>query len=185
MELCFDEVKATQAAARFLRVSGRPIQYLALIKLLYKADREAIRRFGLPITTDKYVSMKLGPVTSNIYNRIKASADPTSHPTFWSAHIRRGGDPLFLELHLDPGDSELSLAEERLIDEIFAEDGAKDGFELAEECLRNFPEWKDPGSSSFPLPVEDIVAALGLSEDEAANIEKLFEKQKAAMSLAT
>ena len=49
----FDEVKATQAAAKLLKQSGGSLSHMALIKLLYRADREAIRRWGLPITTDK------------------------------------------------------------------------------------------------------------------------------------
>lgn len=57
-------MKATQAAALFLKLAQGPLNYMALIKLLYKADREAIRRWGLPITTDAYAAMKLGPVTS-------------------------------------------------------------------------------------------------------------------------
>jgi uncharacterized phage-associated protein len=78
VKLAFDEVKATQAAALFLKLAGCPLNYVALIKLLYKADREAIRRFGLPITTDNYAAMKLGPVTSRIYDRIKMGYP---HPT--------------------------------------------------------------------------------------------------------
>lgn len=58
-----------------MKLAGRPVNYMALIKLLYKADREALRRWGLPITTDKYVSMAKGPVTSHIYDRIKAGAN--------------------------------------------------------------------------------------------------------------
>ena len=36
----FNEVKATQAAARLLRNRGGRMKYLKLIKLLYLADRE-------------------------------------------------------------------------------------------------------------------------------------------------
>jgi len=61
MKLAFDEVKATQAAALFMKLAGGSMNYMALIKLLYRTDREAFRRCGLSITTDKYVSMKLGP----------------------------------------------------------------------------------------------------------------------------
>ena len=52
MNLAFDEVKATQAAGLFLKLANAPLNYMALIKLLYKADWEALRRWGLPITTD-------------------------------------------------------------------------------------------------------------------------------------
>jgi uncharacterized phage-associated protein len=183
MTLAFDEVKATQAAALFLKLAGVPLNYMALIKLLYRADREAFRRCGLSITTDKYVSMKLGPVTSNIYDRIKASLNPNAHPTFWWAHIQRTADAYTVALQVDPGNSELSRAEEKLIEEVFAADGQKDPFALADECHRDFPEWDDPGESSSPIDISDIIAALGLSEDEAAQIESLIDKQRAAFSL--
>lgn len=186
VKLAFDEVKATQAAALFLRLAGRPLNYLALIQLLYRADREAIRRWGLQITTDKYSSMKLGPVTSRIYDRIKASANPNAHPTFWADHIKRSeNDPVEVVLERDPGKSELSPAEEKLIAEILAVDGGKDRFVSADECHRDFPEWNDPGDTSTPIDISDIVAALGLSEDEAAHVATLIDVQRATFNLAT
>jgi uncharacterized phage-associated protein len=184
MRPAFDEMKATQAAALFLKHAGGELNYLALIKLLYRADREAIRRLGLPITTDHYVSMKLGPVTSNIYDRIKASANPQARPTIWSTHIQKSRDPNSVVLNSDPGDSELSPAEEKLIAEVFAIDGAKDGFQLADECHATFPEWGDPGESSTPIEISDIIEALGLSEEEAAHIESSVHVQRSAFRLA-
>ena len=160
MRMAFDEVKATQAAARFLKLAGKPIEYMALIKLLYRADREALRRWGLPITTDKYVAMKLGPVTSNIYNLIKASSGQVSHPTFWSTHIAKSADPYYVVIQQDPGNSEMSPIEESLIDEIFSADGHKGGFQLADECHRDFPEWKDPCDSSTPIEISEVLAQL-------------------------
>lgn len=184
MNLAFDEVKATQTAALFLKLSGRPLNYMALIKLLYKADREALRRWGLPITTDKYVSMDLGPVTSRIYDLIKASADPNSHPTFWAMHIQKSADPYAVAMRLDPGVSELSPAEELLIREIFSVDGEKDRFALADESHREFPEWRDPQGSSLALEISDIIAALGLSEEEARHVQANIDAQRAAFVLA-
>ncbi len=183
MTLAFDELKATQAAARFLRLAGKPMNYMALIKLLYKADREALRLCGLPITTDKYVSMKFGPVTSHIYDRIKATASKNARPTIWSSHIQKT-DAFSVSLVSDPGDSELSPAEERLIDEVFTADGQRDAFALVEDCHRDFPEWRDPGGSSVPLEIFEIIEALGLSEAEADSIEHQIEGQRAAHQLA-
>jgi uncharacterized phage-associated protein len=182
MRLAFDEAKATQTAAFFLKLAGGSLNYLALIKLLYRADREALRRWGLPITTDKYASMRLGPVTSTIYDLIKASANPNAHPTFWSSHIKKSHVDVTLDR--DPGVSELSPAEERLLQEIFAADGGKSGFELADECHRDFPEWTDPGNSSIPLEIEEIIEALKLSEDESSRVESLIGVQRAARQLA-
>lgn len=183
MRLAFDEVKATQAAALYLKLAGGQLNYMALIKLLYKSDREALRRWGLPITTDSYASMSYGPVTSGIYDRIKTSAVANAHPTFWSAHIYRA-EKYGVFLQADPGDSELSKSEEDLIREIFSADGAKTSFDLADECHRNFAEWKDPGESSLPLDISDIIGALGLSEEEVAQIESLIDGQRAASELA-
>ncbi len=183
MNLLFDEVKATQTAAWLLRQAGAPLQHLALIKLLYKADREALRRWGLPITTDRYAAMKLGPVTSGIYDLIKASGNSGAHPSFWSAHIARRG-PYEVELVRDPGGSELSRAEVRLLAEIFTADGAKDGFRLADETHRDFPEWKDPGGTSVPIEIADILEALGVPEEQAAHTEDAVRAHRAARQLA-
>lgn len=184
MTLAFDELKATQAAAAFLRHAGSPLNYMGLIKLLYKADREAIRRWGLPITTDKYAAMKNGPVTSHIYDRIKASANPNAHGTIWSTHIQKDTDPLQVRIISDPGDSELSPAEESLIAEIFTSDGAKDRFELVRDSHEEYPEWKNPGNSSTPIDISEIIEALELSDDECKKVACLIEGQRAAFSLA-
>jgi uncharacterized phage-associated protein len=183
MRMSFDEVKATQVAARFLQRSGGAMQHLALIKLLYKADREALRRWGVPVTTARHVSMKLGPVVSEIYDLIKASGNPDAHPSFWGAYIKRQS-AYDVALSQDPGGSELSRAEEKLIDEIFEVDGQKDGFTLAEETHRIFPEWKDPGSSSYPIELSDILDAIGASEDEKINTAKAISAQRASRKLA-
>jgi uncharacterized phage-associated protein len=181
MQMTFDETKATQIAGKFLKLSGGQLQYLALIKLLYILDREAINRFGLPVTTDKYVSMKYGPVTSHIYNLIKASSDASSSPTFWSTHIgKKGVDAVLIA---DPDDTELSVAEEKLAEEVFAKDGSKDGFDLAEQCHKEFPEWEDPGNSSSPIYLESILASLGKTEDAYCHTETSISVQNALSSM--
>jgi len=50
--------------------------YIKLIKLLYLADREALLRWGRPITTDCHVSMPKGPVVSQIYHLITDEPEP-------------------------------------------------------------------------------------------------------------
>ena len=58
----FNERRATEAAARFLKLRGGRMSYLKLIKLIYFLDREALLRWGRPVTGDRYVSMDNGPV---------------------------------------------------------------------------------------------------------------------------
>ena len=176
MRMTFDEVKATQTAGAFLRLAGGSMQYLALIKMMYMLDREAINRWGMPVTTDRYVSMRLGPVTSQSYDLVKVQGEPL-HPSFWSAHIRREG--YNAKLSADPNDSELSLNEEALIKEIYEKCQNRDGFILAEETHTQFAEWTDPGSSSTPIDIEDILSALGKSETEVAHTESMMGIQNA------
>ena len=74
--LRFNERRATEAAARFLRLRGGRMSYLKLIKMLYFLDREALLRWGRPVTTDRYVSMANGPVVSRIYDLIREEPAP-------------------------------------------------------------------------------------------------------------
>ena len=46
------------------------MNYTKFIKLLYLADRAALIRWGRPISTDRYVSMKHGPVLSNVFDLV-------------------------------------------------------------------------------------------------------------------
>ena len=177
IQTAFDEAKATQIAGLLLKRAGDKPNYLALIKLLYRIDREALRRWGQTVTRDRYVSMKLGPVTSNIYNLVKSSGTKEGHPSFWKDHIKRRDDDVMLISN--PGVSELSPMEESLAKEIFDVDGAKDRFALAEACHAEFPEWKDPGASSVPIRIVDILDAVDTSEDDVSHAMDAISIQKA------
>src|ERR1039457_6692110 len=105
MKLLFNEAKATQAATQFLRLRGGRISYIKLIKLLYLADREALIRWGRPITTDCYVSMDVGPVVSRIYDLIRMEARCQSSTAISSelpARPRRKSPPQKKSLSLWP-----------------------------------------------------------------------------------
>ena len=182
VRLVFDEVKATQAAALMIGLAGGDLSYMSLIKLLYRSDREALRRWGFPITTDHYVSMDYGPVTSTIYDRIKTGANAWAHPSFWGTCIVKS--KYNVTVISDPGTSELSKAEENLLAEIFSTHGHKDQFELADETHADFPEWKNPGGSSSSIDLAEIIDALGLSEDDTRNIEAQVSSNRAAAELS-
>jgi uncharacterized phage-associated protein len=108
-QLRFNEKKATQVAAQLLRLRGGRMSYMKLIKLMYLADREALLRWGRPISTDRYVSMDKGPVLSRVLDLATDGDDP-SRPAIWSEQI---GEPVSyaVELKADPGNDELSEAE--------------------------------------------------------------------------
>lgn len=101
VRLRFNEAKATQAAARFLKLRGGRMSYMKLIKLLYLLDREALLRWGRTVTTDRHVSMPQGPVVSQICDLIREERPPGLE-SFWRAHI---SEPRNWEVELlDRGD---------------------------------------------------------------------------------
>jgi len=110
MPLKFREVKATQAAPRLLELEGGKMSHMKLIKLLYLAERQAILRWGRPITFDWYVSMPHGPVLSFTLDKINDAA-PLDGSSYWHRHIsERKGYEVTL-LGKAPND-QLSRAEE-------------------------------------------------------------------------
>src|SRR5690625_3586437 len=57
----FNEKRTAQAAAFFLHCAGGRLPLLKLMKLLYLAERESLRRYGESISGDKAVAMPHGP----------------------------------------------------------------------------------------------------------------------------
>ncbi|MFN0104934.1 MAG: Panacea domain-containing protein [Bryobacteraceae bacterium] len=164
--LRFNERKATQVAGKLLAMAGGRMAYFKLIKLLYFIDRNAILRWGRPVTTDRFVSMPHGPVVSRIYDLICSGPEENAPLSPWHQCIGKA-ERYDVELMFPAGDSELSRAEERLIDEIFVCLGEKTKWQLR-DMSHDLPEWRDPGGSSLPLEIEDILRADGRTEHEIA-----------------
>ena len=168
LRLRFNERKATQAAAHLLRLRGGRMSYMKLIKLLYLADREALLRWGRPISTDRYVSMDKGPVLSRVLDLASDGDDP-ENPSIWASSI---SEPSNHEVQLkgDAGNDELSDAEAALLDEIFQQHGHMNRWQLV-RLTHKLPEWKDPQGSAIPINYRDILKAGGKSELEIAAVE--------------
>jgi len=159
------------------------MSYLKLIKLMYLADREALLRWGRPISTDRYVSMDKGPVLSRVLDLATDGDDP-SRPSIWAEQI---GEPVRYEVDLkaDPGNDELSEAEVALLGEIFNLHGRKSRWDLV-ELTHQLPEWVDPDGGAIPISYRDILKAGGKSDLEIAAIEsELAELAEADLLLAS
>ena len=168
----FNETKATQAAARFLTLRGGRMSCIKLVKLLYLADREALLRWGLPITSDSFVSLDIGPVVSRICELMRGEPAPNS-ARIWRKFI---SDPDHFEVFLlaDPGSGELRAEELRLIEEIFAQHGRQDRWSLV-EYTRALPEWTYPDGSALPIEYRDILKPAGKTDVEISRIEEAVE----------
>jgi uncharacterized phage-associated protein len=178
VNLPFNERKATEAAAHLLKLRGGRMSYMKLIKLLYLADREALLRFGCPITTDRYVSMDRGPVLSRVLNLITEEKEPASQ-SLWTNAI---SEPDHYEVHLNKEiePEELSDAEIELLDEIFRQYGQLDRWSLI-KITHDLPEWVDPHGSAIPISYRDILLNAGKSPAEI----KVIEQELAALATSS
>jgi hypothetical protein len=171
----FDEAKATQVASRFLEKSGGQMSHLALVKLLYIVDREALARWGRPVTGGEYYSMPYGTAISPVVD-LMHRVEGLDEPTFWTEHLIKMGNEM--RLAKSAGDDELSPAELDLVDEIFDQWGHLDKWELCNRT-HDFGEWTDPHGSSIPIGIDEVLHHVGKTGEEiAAIIDELRELQK-------
>jgi uncharacterized phage-associated protein len=175
MTLRFSEKRTTQAAARLIKRHGGSLSYMKMLKMLYLADRAALVQLGRPISFDSYVSMPHGPVLSETLNLIKG-APPGS---YWRRYI---SEPAHYNVSLlrQAPKSQLSVAEEKILDRIYAQFGALSKWTVR-DYTHTLPEWKDPGDSSLPLPYEDVLRGADVSEEDA---EAILDDLRAEASLA-
>jgi uncharacterized phage-associated protein len=170
MPLHFREDRATQAAARLLKLRGGRMSYMKLIKLLYLADRRALAETGRPITFDRYYSLPKGPILSRTLNLIVDEERPGREPSYWRQII---SEPRGFDVELVDGapNGALSRAQESIIDAVFAEYGHRNRWDLV-EMMHELPEWEDPGDSSIPIELHNVLIGTGLPEEDAKAIEE-------------
>jgi uncharacterized phage-associated protein len=170
----FHPEKAVEASAILLKLHGKPMKYLGLLKMLYIADRIALQRMEQPITGGHYVSMDYGPVLSGVYDLIKGRPVEDALP-LWSKFIspRKTNHVALLD---DPGNEELCEEEEEIIQQVYQLFGHLDPFEVA-EWTHDLPEWQDPHGSAIPISVEEVLKNLGKSDEEIEEIQQEFIRE--------
>jgi uncharacterized phage-associated protein len=173
MRFRFDERKAAQAAAYLLTHRDGRLNYMALIKLLYLADRAALLECGQPITGDRMVSMPHGTVLSQILELIHTGSPET--PTPWFELI---SEPERYEVSLrrpSPPTDELSRFELGVLDEVDKSFGMLDQWALR-RLTHELPEYHDPEGSSLPILPEEILRAEGKSPEEIERVTRDAEE---------
>ena len=175
MDMRFNETKATQAAAHLIKRRGQGyMSYMKLMKLLYFADREALLRWGSPITADTFYSMDRGPVLSRVLDLVTEGPSP-SEPQFWEQHLQPQGNHE-VKMIADPSNGDLSEVEEELLDEVFNKFGRLSRWEIVEEAHK-LPEWEDPRGSRIPINYSDI---LRHGNKTPAQIEAILQNLQAS-----
>ena len=163
----FNEIKTTQTAAYLLQLNGGRLSYMKLIKLIYNANREALRRWKRPITFDLLYSMPFGQVPSTTLNL--ANGENQNAP-YWMANIKKSGRDSVLISNLDI--DELSKADMTLLSEIDEKHKHSSKYDMADEHHdpSKFPEWVNPLGSHILTEYETLLTYLDYSEDEINQI---------------
>ncbi len=159
----FNQKKAIQAVAFLLKQSpetNKSDDYMRLLKLLYFADRESIEHTGKPITGDKFTAFEHGPSLSLLYDLVRQKGVNNIE---WDKYIERDG--FHIRLINDPGNDELCRYELELLTKIWQKYREMNVWEVADESHK-LKEWQknDPGKSSRPIPLLDLLEAIGKSD---------------------
>jgi len=164
----FREDKATDAALLLIQLAGGEMNYMMMIKLLYLIDREALKRWGQPVTFDEYVSMDHGPVLSRTLDLINEGTRP-GRGSYWHEHISAPKE--YVITALKPSDAgSLSDAEIELVSEVHHEYGHIPKWELVDMLHKMLPEWADPQGSCAPISHADILTAVGKDAEQVQRI---------------
>ena len=181
MNFRFDTAKATEVACLFLEKAGGQLNIMKLVKLVYLLDRLSLDRRGMPVVGGAYFSLPNGPITSELLDLINAGCLRDNPDRSWEECISDRQDHN-VQLKRMPPRERVSDAEVELIEQIWAEHGGKNQWQLAEWCHHNCPEWTRVESSRVPITVEGIAEALRKGpeaikrlQQEAAELNRLSE----------
>ena len=165
MNFRFQIGKATEAACAFLERAGGQLNVMKLVKLCYLLDRLSLDRRGIPVVGGDYLSMRNGPVTSELLDLINAGRLEGEPDSRWE---RCMSDRVNHEIKLErmPEREHLADAEVALLDQIWAEHGAKDQWELVAWCHAHCAEWTPGARGCAPIAVERIGMALAKSPEQ-------------------
>ncbi len=179
LEFRFNPEKTLDAIAFLLSKSpSKELGVLHLIKMLYFADRECLKEYSFPITGDRLSSLPYGPVVSRTYDILKS---PSMEEPF-SAYLEKKSKKIILKQERKIG--KLSEAEEDVLEFIhrkFAHFTVAKLIDYGHNPVF-VPEWSDPGNSSIPIDVEDLLSILGKSAEEIRGIKEIVREQNQVQS---
>jgi len=179
----FKEEKTSQIAATFVSMEGGIIPHLKLIKLIYIADRESMKRTGFPLTFDQMKSLPHGPILDNTLSHIdnQSTARNASYPSWKSKIINKGQYNVEL---VNPNFEISSLSEDDLnvLKDVYSEYGHCTKYQLRDITHNpiKFPEWHDPKGSSSLIQYEDIFLSFGKSQKKAVLMADQIKSLQAA-----
>lgn len=177
MKRFFDQKKATQIAAYFIEKTGGVLPYISVVKMVYLAEREALKRWQTPLTFDLYYSLPHGPIVSNTMDL--ASSDPDLEDDYWHTIISgpNGYDIGLKNANIPTPKDALSRAEIKMLDELHEKFGHMDKWQLR-DFTHELPEYTELKSGRESISYEDILQAVGFVETTAKEVSQgIHERQ--------
>lgn len=171
MNFRFQLGKATEAACLFLDRAGSELNIMKLVKLMYLLDRLSLDQRGIPVIGGDYLSMRNGPVTSEVLDLVNAGRLDGETDDQWQNCISDRTDHKVRLEHL-PAREHLSDSEAALLDAIWGEHGAKDHWQLVDWCHANCAEWTPLTRGCAPISVEQIGFALGKPPEQIQKLRR-------------
>lgn len=171
MNFRFDIGKATEAACTFLAASGGQINIMKLVKLCYLADRVSLDRRGIPVMGGDYLSMRNGPVISEVLDLINSGSLAGEKDRRWEECVSDRQDHV-IELTKSPEREDLSDSDLQLLESVWTTFGGFDQWQLRDWCHANCGEWTDVKQGRLPIWVEQIAMALGKNAEQIQAIRE-------------
>ena len=165
MNFRFNIGKVTEAACLFLERDGGQMNVMKLVKLIYLLDRLSLDRRNSPICGGDYLSMRNGPVTSEVLDLINAGRLLGESDQRWEQCVSNRTNHE-VKLEIMPPREHLSDTEVSLLGEIWAEHGGKDQWQLVDWCHHHCKEWVPVANDCAPIAVEQVGIALGKSPEQ-------------------
>ena len=162
----FKSRKAAQIAAYFTQRKGG-IEKMALIKLMYLAERAFIEKHGAPMLYDDFVSMEHGPICSSSLNGINYSSDYDVWPNY--IHLTNNKDVTAIGQLGHQDFDELSRAEWKALEDTWEKFGHMSAHQLRKYTHKHCPEYKKPKSphKRHTIEYEKLLEVLGVPGREA------------------
>ena len=137
----FNYKKSVQLLNFFACKSGKEINRMKALKLIWLSDRLHLRVYGRPILNDTYYAMKLGPVASKTSDLAENKDSLTEkEQTYRAKFITTKDDYHYISVQGVDFDV-FSQTDIKVAEDIYEEFGNMNEFKLSDESHK-YPEWK-------------------------------------------
>lgn len=137
----FNYKKAVQALNLLAVWSGGKMNKMKALKLIWLSDRAHLRKYGRPITQDRYVAMDNGPVASGTRDILQKNAMGVEDAALQYSSQFIASDGYNYTSVQEPVEKVFSQTDLEALKAVFDIYGHYDQFKLR-DLTHEFPEWK-------------------------------------------